>query len=365
MKRALVLAGGGMPGWMYEVGVLTALDDFFIDFSVADFDIYVGTSAGAAVAALLANRVKPHTIFRDLMEDRPSPFNFQRGDIYGFNLKETFPIIKKFARSLFPILRHYFKNRRSLSRLDLLHMLQENLPSGLFTLDPLDRYLERFFSTGEYTNDFRKLKKELYIPAVDLDLARYDVFGEGELVEVPISRAVIASSAMPILFHPVTIKGRDYIDGGVGRVAYMDIAMNHGATMMVVVNPTQYIVNDRERVCLTSFSGQCAGIKQKGFSFIYDQAMRINTQARLYFAIKRYKAEHPEKDFLLLQPKPSEVALYAHSVMSFAARREVLRYGYSSTVETLKEDFANFKERFSRQGIRVSLDRLSKMEVPA
>ena len=45
-KMALVLAGGGFPGWMYEIGCLSALDDFFDDsFSVCDFDIYVGTSA--------------------------------------------------------------------------------------------------------------------------------------------------------------------------------------------------------------------------------------------------------------------------------------------------------------------------------
>src|SRR5438270_567980 len=37
---------------MYEVGALAALDDFFADgFSVNDFDLFVGTSAGAFITA--------------------------------------------------------------------------------------------------------------------------------------------------------------------------------------------------------------------------------------------------------------------------------------------------------------------------
>lgn len=41
-KRALVLAGGGIASGVFEIGCLRALDDFFQDFSTADFDIFVG-----------------------------------------------------------------------------------------------------------------------------------------------------------------------------------------------------------------------------------------------------------------------------------------------------------------------------------
>lgn len=71
-----------------------------------------------------------------------------------------------------------------------------------------DLYLSNFFSQEGYTNDFRKLRKALYIPAVDVDVGRYDVFGEEGFDDVPISQAVIASSAMPILFQPIQIRGK-------------------------------------------------------------------------------------------------------------------------------------------------------------
>lgn len=264
-KTALVLAGGGFPAFMYEIGCLTALDDFFSGgFNSNKFDIYVGTSAGAAVAALLSNGVQPRRIYEDIQEDRPSVFNFRRTDIYSFGYQETLPLLKRFMKSLFPMLRYYYSNRHKFSVLDLFYMLQENLPSGIFTLKNFERYLSDFLGQPGYTNDFRRLNNELYVPGVDLDSGRYDVFGEGDLAAVPISLAVTASSAMPIAFQPVTIRGKDYVDGGVGRAAHVDIAIKHGAALSLIINPVQPLYNDRSKACLTSFSGECAGIKDKG-----------------------------------------------------------------------------------------------------
>jgi predicted acylesterase/phospholipase RssA len=242
-------------------------------------------------------------------------------------------------------------------------MLQESLPSGIFTLKNFDVFLTHLFNQDGYTNDFRKLKKELYIPAVNLDLGRYDVFGEAGpegFDAVPISSAVTASSAIPIFFQPVHIKGNDYIDGGVGRVAYMDIAMNHGADLMWIINPIQYIINDRDKVRLPSIAGGGSPtIKEKGISFIYDQALRINTATRIYLAIKRYRSEHPKKDFVLMQPDPSETVLFSHHPVSFDSKLDIMQYGYASTVKKLKEGFDYYQDCLDRFGIKGRLDKFS------
>ncbi len=361
-KRALVLVGGGIPGWMYEIGCLTALDDFFDDFSVNQFDIFVGTSAGAAVAAMMANGIKPRDIYEDIKSGKKSHANFSRKDIYSFGYQESFNMFKKFFRSLFQIAKYYYKSKKPLSILEILEMLQESLPSGIFTLKNLDVFLDNIFKQEGYTNDFRKLKKELYIPAVNLDTGRYDVFGEAGPLgfdAVPISKATSASSAIPIIFQPVHINGSDYIDGGVGRVAYMDIAMNHGADLMWVINPIQYILNDRNRVCLPSLVGKCPTIKQKGVSFIYDQALRINTATRIYLAIKRYRSEYPQKHFVLMQPDPTETMLFSHHPVSFDAKIDILEYGYRSTMDKLKGEFDYYQACLKPYHIKGRLDRFS------
>ncbi|MEK7747543.1 MAG: patatin-like phospholipase family protein [Nitrospirota bacterium] len=361
-KTALVLAGGGIPGWMYEVGCLTALDDFFDNFSVNQFDIYVGTSAGAAVAALMANGIKPREIYEDIKFGRKTPANFARKDIYGLGYQETYSMIKKFFRSLFQIAKYYYQSKAPISLLEILEMLQESLPSGIFTIKKLDIFLANLLSQGGYTNDFRKLKKELYIPAVNLDLGQYDVFGEAgpeAFDEVPISLAVSASSAIPIFFQPVHINGNDYIDGGVGRVAYMDIAMNHGAELMWIINPIQYIKNDRKKVRLPSIMGGAPTIKEKGVAYIYDQSLRINTATRIYLAIKRYCSEHPKKDFVLMQPDQSATVLFSHHPVSFNAKTEIMQYGYLSTMEKLKAEFGYYQDCLSRYQIKCRLDKFT------
>jgi NTE family protein len=56
-KTALVLGGGGFTGGVYEIGALRALDLLSVNRTVNQFDVYVGTSAGAFVAAAVADGV--------------------------------------------------------------------------------------------------------------------------------------------------------------------------------------------------------------------------------------------------------------------------------------------------------------------
>src|SRR4029453_16014649 len=72
-KTALVLGGGGFTGGVYEIGALRAIDLLSTNRSVNEFDVYVGTSAGAFVSSLLANGVTPEEMMRVLNRDLASP----------------------------------------------------------------------------------------------------------------------------------------------------------------------------------------------------------------------------------------------------------------------------------------------------
>src|SRR3989441_12631004 len=72
-RTALVLGGGGFTGGVYEIGALRALDLLAVNRTINDFDIYVGTSAGAFVAGLVANGVTPEEMMRVLNPRLPSP----------------------------------------------------------------------------------------------------------------------------------------------------------------------------------------------------------------------------------------------------------------------------------------------------
>ena len=98
----MVLAGGGITGFLYEVGVLTALDELAGRALSNDFDVYVGTSAGAVLAALLANGAHAAEIFAAMTQNEAgSPFYFESRDILGVGPGGPLRMMGQFARATF------------------------------------------------------------------------------------------------------------------------------------------------------------------------------------------------------------------------------------------------------------------------
>lgn len=64
-KRALVLAGGGLAGIAWEIGILRGIADEAVDTAQAllDSDVLLGTSAGSTVAAQLGSGVGLDALF--------------------------------------------------------------------------------------------------------------------------------------------------------------------------------------------------------------------------------------------------------------------------------------------------------------
>jgi predicted acylesterase/phospholipase RssA len=353
-KIALCLAGGGITGSMYEIGCLKALDEFIGQPGFSNqFDIYVGTSAGAVVAALIANGYAAHELYDGIYNDSDSPLNFKRKDIYNLRWGEVFRAVAPLFKRLPDLIRYGWVNRRHATFLDLLSIMQEFIPPGIFSLKNLDRFMARMFFPEGKTNDFRNLEKELYIPAIELDTGQRWVFGEEPNRDVPISKAVAASAAIPIFFRPYRIKDHDFIDGSTSKVSHLDIALNHGAKLIVIVNPTTPVVNDGTRLCIPTFDGRCARLSDKGMSFVSEQARRIETQARFEIGFERFRLAHPEVDYVVIEPQASDGILFLHGVMDFGSRKAILNYGYETTIAKLKLNFKTYKDIFKKHGILI------------
>ena len=352
-KIALCLAGGGITGSMYEVGCLKALDEFFEPpDSTNNFDIFVGISAGAVIAPLIANGYSPDEIYEKISTDSSSSLNFQRKDIYDLRWSEVFRAFAPLFKRLPGLIRYGWVNRKQASFMDLLSIMQEFIPPGVFSMNNLDKLMAGLLYPEGKTNDFRNLKKELYIPATELDTGKRWVFGEDDKT-VPISKAVAASAAIPIFFRPVNINGHDFIDGSTGQVAHIDIAIRNGAKLIVIINPTVPFANDKMKLGLPTFNGNLGSIKDKGMGLISDQARRIETLTRFEFGLKRFRQENPDIDVVIFQPMSSDGMLFLTGVMDFEARKSVLNYGYYSTLAEVKLNFSRYEQIFKKHGIKL------------
>ncbi|MBI4400657.1 MAG: patatin-like phospholipase family protein [Nitrospirae bacterium] len=359
-KLALALSGGGFTGYLFEIGALTAFDDLFDDgFTVNDFHLYVGVSAGAAVAALLANGVKPEEIFEANLSGK-QPYYFERRDIFAPAMGEGLKTVLRVGQQLVPLLKLYLQNRHEMSLIDLLDKAQDALPSGVYTLEPFARYLESTFAAKGLSNTFDGLGKELYIPAIDLETGQSVIFGDEGWRFVPISRAITASSAAPIYFCPVRIEGRDYIDAGIGRITFFDVAIQKGADLLVIVNPLVCLQYDTAAGWIRTRSRRPPRMRDLGFLSIGDQASRINLEARFSQALRLFEHEYPDKEFFVISPKSTETLLFERSFLSFRDRVHLLRCGYLTVAELVMERFPQIRARFARNGISISLVRIKE-----
>ena len=351
-KIALSLTGGGITGALYEVGCLAALDDYLgFDFSSSGFHIYIGISAGASVATLLAKGIPARKIYWGLLTGSDPALKWQRNSFYEPNRAEIF---RSFLRVLTSIPAYFVHSARAGIRpspFEFMHWMEERLPPGVFAMEGFQQWIAGLLEAHGKTDSFAGLKPELYIAATDLDMGTRRVWHNNNGGEIPISLVVAASSAIPLFFRPVRIEGRDYIDGSTGKVAHLDIAIKNGASTILVINPFVNIMNDRNLVRIPKGGGDAATLREKGMSFIQDQASRIETRVRLDGEIRRAQAEFPDVKIYRIEPSSTEVMLFLRNAMNAEEREQILRYGYTSMTSILKRRRAVIEELLQFHGL--------------
>lgn len=353
-KRALALGGGGFTGYLFEIGALTALDDLLEDgVTMNDLDLYVGVSAGAAAASLMANGVKPQEILETNLSGT-RPYYFDHRNVFSPAIGEGLKTVWRVIRQLVPLVKLYVRHYREMTFIDLLDKAQDALPSGIYSLEPFAAYLAAIFKARGLSDTFAGLVKELYIPAIDLETGDGVMFGEEGWRDVSISRAVTASSAVPIYFCPVRIQGRDYIDAGIGRMAFFDVAVDKHVDFMIMINPMARALHGRSRQGKPIFGKAGSRMRDRGFLSIGEQASRINFHARFSQALECFQHDYPDKEVLVISPVEDDALLFERSFLSYRDRIHLLRAGYVSVMTLARDGFGDLSVRFARRGLIMS-----------
>jgi NTE family protein len=361
-RTALVLGGGGFTGGVYEIGALRALDLLSVNRSVNQFDVYVGTSAGALIASLAANGVTPEQMMRVVNNQTPTPFRDINLDmLLRPNYREFVLRGVKLPLQLAGLPRVLGRNLRAYSPVDLAIALAEALPSGIYTGSGIERYVRTVLSDPDRTDDFRLLENELYLAATDLDTCERIVLGAEGWDDVPISRAVTASAALPMVYKPVEVKGRVLIDGGIVSTTNLDIAVEAGAEFIVVVNPLVPFVNDFSKEIPTLFGSRARRVSDMGFPKIAYQTFKLLAYQRLHEMAARWKERYPGVDIVLIEPEPDDELMFQTNVLNYASRIDVARHGFQSVTVRLANDYDELKDVCGRHGIEISATRVRKV----
>lgn len=339
-KTALCLAGGGVEGLLWELGVLRALNSYFENCRVTDFDLYFGISAGAYIAAILANNIQPEELIAAFENQSHVLDHLNSKIIYDLNYPE-------FIQRAMILLRQLLRTRKSYGR--LVASLIKSIPSGLCRGDRLEAYMQRQFQRLDVPDDFRELKKKLYIGATDQDTAEPVVFGDQGFRDVRISEAVHASAALVPFYRPKEINGRYYVDGAYTRTTNFQLAIEKGAKLIVILDPLVPLSINRPGYVL-----------QRGGVFGSIQGIKSMSHSRFTRAFESALRTYPEITFVLIRPEAKDMRIMSGSPMKYKIRKETQKLGFEAAERKIHQNFIQLQGALRKFGFEISEDRITR-----
>lgn len=397
-RRALVLAGGAITGGAFKLGGLAALDRFLVTRKVTDFDIYMGISAGAFLAAPIAGGIPPDELVEAFIGHPMRVTQFRMRDFYNPNWRELWerPLIgmrdlftfgPRVAWSLLRSLPRQWTDMVSRAR-DFLaepssetaeHLVEPVLhaileagpeltspwPSGVFDNSTIERWMRENLRRNEIPNNFRDLKlkrgKSLYIGATNINTAQGVVFGHDEDNSVTISAAVQASTAIPGFFKPARVgppgREQDFVDAAVRKTANISTAVRHGAQLVICYNPFRPFVNYRHRLVAADRSS----IADLGMPVIINQAFRTLLHSRLRLGMEKLKLDESFRgDVILIEPTETDARFFSMNPVAFWEREAAAEHGFQSVRQSLLRHYDVLRAILGAYGVEVNAEAMGE-----
>jgi predicted acylesterase/phospholipase RssA len=273
-------------------------------------------------------------------------------DLFRLNTREFVRRGLGLPKRLLATTREALYRRGRISVLDVLFSgLGDALPSGIYDNRPYGEWVHRALLQVGGTDHFQELSRHLHITATQLGNGKRAVFS-ASTPEVRISTAVAASSAIPVVYRPVRIGGYEYLDGGIRGTASLDLAIEHGAKLVVCIN--SLVPFDSREWATERGDLQREYISERGLEAVSAQTTRVLLHAGLKYHIKQLQRRHPDVDIILIEPKPDDSVMFFANIMRLADRIAIAEHGFRSVSVDLAGSYGLYKETLARYGIEIS-----------
>lgn len=396
-KIALVLSGGGIKAAAYHIGVCLALKEKGFVFSGGSKEwvqqkypahspgaehsskptirLYVGSSAGAFVASVLASGKS--------IESLITAFQVGFGSSPFYNIPEEDRIKQLGYRHIFNL-----NSKRLLSWMPETLLQKSVLTGGLevflkkgfklngvFNTNGIERYLRKYVLDE---NEFSRLGVELYVIATQLNHSRKTIFGpylessKNETTKyigyAKISDAVAASTALPPMFAPYAVTKPDgkvlyHYDGEIRDTLSTHVASDHGADLIIasysmqpyhyhpavgslhtfgmpaIINQALYQVIEQKVARHIQYQDQKKAAYNAIKKICKDMNLTQEQTEQLLFSLRTNLNHNPNVDHIYIAPRPQDYEMFFadHFSLNPKILEKILRIGFKSGLQVLRE----------------------------
>lgn len=388
-KVALVLSGGGIKAAAFHIGVCLALKEKGFKFAGGTKEmvrqrsdesdpltirLYVGSSAGAFVASILAAGYSVESLVNAFQIGSGTSPSFDKSDLRYlkpmtyrdiFNLNSS-NLLKFIPRTLM---------EKALVTGGLEALLKNGLKlNGLFSTKGIESYLRKEVFLD---NDFARLGVELFIVGTQLNHTRKAIFGnfpESSKTEsakyinyANISDAVAASTSLPPVFAPYGIKRPDgkviqYYDGEIRDTLSTHVASDYGADLVIssysiqpyhytkemgslhnygiplIANQALYQVVQQKIIRHIQYKNDIRGIYNAVDGYFKQANLPSEHRAKILEIIRDKVNYRPEVDYIYISPRPQNYEMFFvdHFSLNPEILARIVRIGFKSGINALR-----------------------------
>jgi len=339
---ALCASGGGITGLYFELGALKCMEDCLPPGALNEFDLYFGISAGSVLVGMLANGFTVSEFMAAIAGHtggRIPPLDLNLLDSSHLDLRGLTAPLRQLLLLLAKGAGELVRGRFPFS-LESLVFEYGDLFHAPFNTEGFGELLRKSFTRPGMTDDFRKLRRRLYIGATDQDKKEHVLFGKPPHHEVPISRAICASMSLNPVFAPTEIDGRFYEDGAVTRTSNFGDAIRKGADLILTIDPIVPYVSKRPGFA-----------RSHGIFYNTDQDIRTVSFTRYdttrNFAVRR----HPEVSLYTFLPANNLRRVLSINPMNHRPYLEIWRGAYLGTLKRIQALGYRMQGDFAAHGV--------------
>ncbi len=388
-KIGLVLSGGGIKAAAFHIGVCLALKEKGFKFAGGTQDLvrhvypdkdpltirlYVGSSAGSFVSAILAAGYDVESLINAFQIGLGKRVRYPDEHIKALKPLTYRHIFAVNGRSLTNYLPQRFFGKSWLAGGFEALVKSGFKINGMFTTSNLEKYLRKYVLVE---NDFSRLGVELYLVATQLNHTRKAIFGpfpdsykdaNTQFINyASISEAAAASIALPPVYAPVEVKRPDgrgihYYDGEIRETLSAHIAADQGCDLVissysvqpyhftedvgslhrfgipVILNQALYQVIQQKIAKHIEFEDKLKEIYQLVDKFFLNEGLPEKARKKLLSELEQKIDLRPNTDYIYIHPRAqnSDMFFADHFSLNQKTLEKIVGIGFKSALLSLK-----------------------------